>query len=40
MIWKDVSWKEDTVLNWWEREILQARKIPKSELLDKAEPGK
>ena len=34
MIWKDFSWKEDTVLNWRERKI-QLRKIPRNESLDK-----
>ena len=31
MIWKDFSWKEDTVL----KEILRAKKIPRNELLHK-----
>ena len=31
MIWKDFSWKEDTVL----KKILWAKKIPRNELLHK-----
>ena len=35
MIWKDISWKEGTVLNWSERKYFRQEKIPRNELLDK-----
>ena len=34
MIWKDFSWKEDTVLNWWEKKCFGQEKFQQL-MLDK-----